>query len=200
MLNTLATWCKELTHWKRPWYWERLKVGGEGDGRGWGGWTASLTRWTWIWVGSGNWWWRGKPACSPWRRKESDKTERLNWKMMSHTHLMPWFLWEETVSFPAQRYQAWPCDSLWPSEWVGVTYAGPEQTVSEALWVSATVLFFLSWEWQVSDALFYLVLRIKRTTEAGHDVSHEWEIKLRLFCCCVSVVISQHNLPQLTNV
>ena len=27
--NTLATWCEELTHLKRPWRWERLKVGGE---------------------------------------------------------------------------------------------------------------------------------------------------------------------------
>ena len=35
--NTLATWCKELTHLKRPWCWERLKVGGEGDDRGWDG-------------------------------------------------------------------------------------------------------------------------------------------------------------------
>ena len=30
----LTTWCKELIHWKRPWCWERLKAGGEGDGRG----------------------------------------------------------------------------------------------------------------------------------------------------------------------
>ena len=30
-LNTLATWCEELTHWKRPWSWERLKAGGEGN-------------------------------------------------------------------------------------------------------------------------------------------------------------------------
>ena len=29
--DTLATWCEELTHWKRPWCWERLKLG-EGDG------------------------------------------------------------------------------------------------------------------------------------------------------------------------
>ena len=29
--NTLATWCKELTHWKRPWCWERLKAGGKGE-------------------------------------------------------------------------------------------------------------------------------------------------------------------------
>ena len=35
--NTLATWCEELTHWKRPWCWERLKAGGEGDDRGWHG-------------------------------------------------------------------------------------------------------------------------------------------------------------------
>ena len=38
--NTLATWWEELTHWKRPWCWERLKVGGEGDDRGWDGWMA----------------------------------------------------------------------------------------------------------------------------------------------------------------
>ena len=39
--NTLATWCKELTHLKRPWCWERLKVGGEGDDRGWDGWMGT---------------------------------------------------------------------------------------------------------------------------------------------------------------
>ena len=60
--NTLTTWCKELTHWKRPWCWERLKAEGEGDGRGWDGWMASLTRWTWVWANSGNWWWTGKPV------------------------------------------------------------------------------------------------------------------------------------------
>ena len=60
--STLATWCKELTHWKGPWCWERLKAGGEGDDRGWDGWMASPTWWTWVWVGSGSWWWTGKPA------------------------------------------------------------------------------------------------------------------------------------------
>ena len=25
--NTLATWCEEPAHWKRPWCWERLKAG-----------------------------------------------------------------------------------------------------------------------------------------------------------------------------
>ena len=44
--DTLATWCEDLTHLKRPWCWARLKVGGEGDNRGWDGWMASSTRWT----------------------------------------------------------------------------------------------------------------------------------------------------------
>ena len=29
-LQYLATWCEELTHWKRPWCWERLRAGTEG--------------------------------------------------------------------------------------------------------------------------------------------------------------------------
>ena len=33
--NTLATWCEELTHLKRPWCWERWKAGGEVDNRRW---------------------------------------------------------------------------------------------------------------------------------------------------------------------
>ena len=37
---------------ERPWCWERLKAGGEGDDRGWDGWMASLTRWTWVWASS----------------------------------------------------------------------------------------------------------------------------------------------------
>ena len=60
--NILATWCKELTHLKRPWCRERLRAGGEGDDRGWDGWMASLTQWTWVWVISGNCWWIGRPG------------------------------------------------------------------------------------------------------------------------------------------
>ena len=53
---------KEVTHWKSPWCWERLKAGGEGDNPGWDGWMASQTRWTWIWVNSERWWWTGRPG------------------------------------------------------------------------------------------------------------------------------------------
>ena len=78
--NTLATWCKELTHWKRPWCWEKLKAGGEGDDRGWDGWMTSLIQWTLVWVRSGVCDGQESLAfCHPWGHKELDTTEKLNW-------------------------------------------------------------------------------------------------------------------------
>ena len=50
--NTLATWCKEPTHWERLWCWERLRAG-EGGDRGWDGWMASLAQWSWVGANSG---------------------------------------------------------------------------------------------------------------------------------------------------
>ena len=47
---------------ERPWCWETLRAGGEGDDRGWDGWMASVTRWTWVWVNSESWWWTGRPG------------------------------------------------------------------------------------------------------------------------------------------
>ena len=73
--NTLATRCKELTHWKRPWCWGRLMAGGEGDDR-WDGWMATPTQWTWVWVDSGSWWWTGRPGML--RFMESQRV-RHNW-------------------------------------------------------------------------------------------------------------------------
>ena len=80
--NTLATWCKELTHLKRPWCWERLRAGGEGDDRGWDGWMASPTQWTWVWVDSGSWWWAGRPGVLRFMGSKivgHDRVTDLNW-------------------------------------------------------------------------------------------------------------------------
>ena len=72
---------------KRPWCWERLKVGGEGDYRGWDCWMASPTQRTWVWVNSGSWWWTGRPACcSSCGRKESDTNGWLNWTDSVHDY------------------------------------------------------------------------------------------------------------------
>ena len=88
--NTLATWGEELTHWKRPWCWERLKVGGEGDDSGWAGWMASPTQWTLVWVKSGSWWWTGRPGvhevAKSWTRL-SDWTDWLTEPQPRRQHL-----------------------------------------------------------------------------------------------------------------
>ena len=76
--NTLATWCKEQTHWIRLWCWERLKAAGEVDSRGWDGWMASSTQWTWVWASSGSSCWTGKPGVlQSMGSQESDKNEWL---------------------------------------------------------------------------------------------------------------------------
>ena len=72
----------KLTHLKRPWFWERLKVGGEGDNRGWDGWMVLPTWWTWIWVSSGSWCWTGKPGMLQFLGSQSvghDWAIQLNW-------------------------------------------------------------------------------------------------------------------------
>ena len=79
---TLATWCEELTHLKRPWCWERLRAGGEGDDRGWDGWMASPTQCTWVWVDSGSWRWTGRTGVLQFmgsQRVGHDWQTELNW-------------------------------------------------------------------------------------------------------------------------
>ena len=75
--------CEEPTHWKRPWCWERLRAGGEGDDRGWDDWMASLTHWAWIWASSGRWWRTGKPGVL-----QSTSSQRVGYKLaIKHTRI-----------------------------------------------------------------------------------------------------------------
>ena len=86
--NTLATWWKQLTYWKRHWCWERLKAGRGGDDRGCDDWMASLTQWTWVWASSGSWWWTGKlVCCSPW-----DHRLQNDWAT-EQQHKPQWYLY-----------------------------------------------------------------------------------------------------------
>ena len=84
--DTLTTWYEELTHWKRPWCWERLKAGREGDNRGWDGCMASPCHgwWTWVWASSRCWWWAGKPCMlqsKGSKRVVHDWATELNWRL-----------------------------------------------------------------------------------------------------------------------
>ena len=83
--NTLATWCEQLTHWKRSWCWDRLKAEGEEANRGWDGWMASPIQWTLTWANSGRWWGTGKTGV-PRGHKESDTTWWLN-------KIFFWWVW-----------------------------------------------------------------------------------------------------------
>ena len=80
--STLTTSCEELTHWKRPWCWEGLRAGAEGDNGGGDGWMASPTRWTWGLVDPGSSWWTGMPGVLQFKgsqRVRHNWVTELNW-------------------------------------------------------------------------------------------------------------------------
>ena len=81
-LQYFGHWCEELTHLRRPYCWERLRAGGQGDNRGWVGWMASPTQWTWVWVDFGSWWWTGRAGMLRFmgsQRVRHDWATELNW-------------------------------------------------------------------------------------------------------------------------
>ena len=95
--KALATWCENLTHWERPWRWERLKAMGEGGGRGWDGWRTSLTQCTWIWGNSRRQWRTEEPGMlqpmgsqtvrdnlAAEQHKDPEKPHSSRWESMGH--------------------------------------------------------------------------------------------------------------------
>ena len=93
--NNSATWCKERTHWKRPWFWLRLEAGGEGYNRGWDGWMASPTQWTWVWASSKSLWWTGRPGVAAVCGVAKSRTQLSDW-----AELKIWiqFIWSAKTS------------------------------------------------------------------------------------------------------
>ena len=83
--NTLATWCEDLAPLKRPWCWQRLRSGGEGDDRGWNDWMASPAQWAWVWVDSGSWRWTGRPGVL-WFMGSQSQTLLSDWTDGTESH------------------------------------------------------------------------------------------------------------------
>ena len=107
----MATSCEELTHWKRPWCWEGLGAGGEGDDRGGDGWMAWLTQWTWIWVNSRSWWWTGRPGVlrfMGWQRVRHDWATELNW---TDCLWAKFFKARDDISTQSPSHLPWPHSS-----------------------------------------------------------------------------------------
>ena len=95
---------------KRPWCWERLKVGREGEDRGWDGRMASLTQWTWVWTNSRNWRWTGRPGMLQFmgsQRVGHDWTTELNWtwELLGEVQ-REWVMWAWGLGGP------WTCREL----------------------------------------------------------------------------------------
>ena len=98
---------QELIHWKRPWCWERLGAGEEGDDRGWDDWMASLTEWTWVWVDSRSWRWTGRPGVL-WfmglQKVGHDSVTELNWIEPSLSWLIELCIWGSQLGYTKTPY------------------------------------------------------------------------------------------------
>ena len=84
--NTLATWCKEPTHWKKTLMLGKIEVEGKESDRGWDGWTASPIQWTWTDEGH-----EGLACCCPWSTESQtrlgDWTTKQSLKYFHTAHL-----------------------------------------------------------------------------------------------------------------
>ena len=146
--NTLATWYEELTPLKRSWCWERLKVGREGDDRGWDGWVASLTQWTWVWISSGNWWWTWRPGVL---QSMGSKRVGYNWAV-ELTEISGWTFGggDKIILIPQTKYKLQmnlslcdPLDCSWQAPlsmefssqeyWCGLPFPFPEDLPHPAI-------------------------------------------------------------------
>ena len=90
--ETPILWPPDAKNWLigNDWCWERLKAGGEGDGRGWDGWMASPTQWTWVWVNSGSWRWTGRRGVLQSiasQRVRHDWATELNWSELIYIYI-----------------------------------------------------------------------------------------------------------------
>ena len=104
----LATWYEELTHWKRPWCWERLNARGEGNDRERDSWMTSLTRWTWAWASSGSWWWTGVLQSMGLQSVGPDWATELNW-------------WQTLLlAYPASTAFFMECFILFSPSWISL--------------------------------------------------------------------------------
>ena len=99
---------------KRPWCWERLRAGGEGDNRGWDGWMASLTQWLWVWVGSKVW-----TQLSGWTELKSEWRLPELWSSRC-CHLLWWWLetWRNARSSMYHSLEWTRKQDLPPDSWV----------------------------------------------------------------------------------
>ena len=170
--NILATWCEDLNHWKRPWCWERLKAGGEGDDRGWEGWMASPSQWTWVWV------------------NRELVMDREVWRVAvhgvtnSHTCLSDWTELNHFIALSTTIGLLWlpvcksfqscltPCDTM-DCSWPGSSVHG---TLQARIWVWVAISLFGGSSWPRDRTLiFYISYNGRRVTTSATKWSHNYD-------------------------
>ena len=95
--------CEKLIHWKRPWCWEGLGAGGDGDDRWWDGWMASPIQWKWVWVNSRSLWWTGRPGVVQFMESQRVRhhwVTELNWI----TPMLEWLSSEAEFAITREKF------------------------------------------------------------------------------------------------
>ena len=144
---------QELTHWKRAWCWERLKAGGEGDGRRWDGWMASLTRCTWVLASSWSWWRTGRPG-----RLHSMGSQRIQHDRMTELDLHAWWFSRYVLCHSATPWRVAlhaPLSMDFPGKNTGV---GSHSLLQEIFPTQGSNLDFLHCKW--------IIYQLSHTREA----------------------------------
>ena len=93
--ETPILWPPATKSWliRKPWCWDRLKAGREGDDQRWDGWIASPTWWTWVWASCRSWWWTGKPGVlqsTGSQRVGQDWVTEWNWTERRWLSILSW--------------------------------------------------------------------------------------------------------------
>ena len=132
--------------------WERLKVGGEGDNRGWDSWMALPTQWTWVCVNSRSWWWTGRPA-HPWTAVHGvakNQTWLSDWTELHWTEVN----WREpSGTLMGYRHQCWKViprkgcvqgrERLWNQQLTTATCSNSKELKHQEKWGTPLVVQWL---------------------------------------------------------
>ena len=76
------------THWKSPWYCERLRVEGKEGLRGWDGWMALPMQWTWTRANFRRWWETERSGVL-----QSVGSQRVRYNWATEQQQLVWMLW-----------------------------------------------------------------------------------------------------------
>ena len=77
---------QQMTHWKNPYCWEKLRAEGKEGIRIWDGWMESPMQYTWTWASPRRCWGTGRPgllqSIGSQRVRHDWATEQQQWKQM----------------------------------------------------------------------------------------------------------------------